>query len=756
MPPPPHSEHPWRDTLAAFLRENREVAALRINFENQAVSFATLGEADSRALEEKLLATIRSITRGSPATPPESSDWEGLEIRESADTLELAKPTCTTAGRLRRWQTASWEQGTTETQGTSKQYPEEEEEDWRLLASLAAGCAVFGLAGWISSSLGAPVWVVITCHTLAMLCGGWDALHDSLENLPKGKLDIHFLMLAVAVGAASIGAWAEGSLLLFLFSASGALEAFAMHRTRQAIDSLFKDQPKTAAVLDDAGKENAIPVEQVQPGQTVLIRPGDIFPLDGEVIEGETAADESSMTGEALPVTKAIGDDTFGGTLNLWGSVKIRVLRPAGESALQKIIHLIQNAQRQKAPSQRFTDRFGTGYTLLILGSTTAMFLVWWLFCGLPPLLNTPEEKSAFYRAMTLLVVASPCALVLSIPSAILAAIAWSARRGILFRGGAALEKLADIDCVAMDKTGTLTTGDLVVDRVESFPPGAEETLLRHAVALESRATHPLARAIVAHGKRQGITPDAEVLDFYNMTGQGVRGEVNGVSCILGRRELITRGPLAKWADQLPPLPTEHSEVWVLEEKHIGRILLRDQVRTESQPVLAALREMGLRTIMLTGDRSTAAQSVGDTIGIQDIRSGLTPEGKVAAIRQLADAGHHVAMVGDGVNDAPCLAAAHVSIGMGARGSDAALEQCDIVLMNDRIEGFLEALRLGVRARAVIKQNLAISLGTILVMVCASIGFGIPLYLGVFAHEGSTVLVCLNSLRLLFGGRTRD
>ena len=380
------------------------------------------------------------------------------------------------------------------------------------------------------------------------------------------------------------------------------------------------------------------------------------------------------------------------------------------------------------------------------------MFLFWWLGLHLPAFTNTPETRSAFYRAMTLMVVASPCALVLSIPSAILAAIAWGARHGVLFRGGAAIEKLADVNIVAMDKTGTLTTGELAVVGYESFPPGRETEVMELAYALESKSEHPLARAIVRDAKARGVRV-LELADFKNIIGQGVRGSYGGGQAMLGRRELLEAGPLAAWAEKLPPAPAELAEVWVVGSDFLGRVLLRDQIRAESKGVLLELKRMGIRTVMLTGDRRQAAESVAKELGLDEVRAHLTPELKVAAIQELRQAapGNRVAMVGDGVNDAPCLAAADVSVAMGARGSDAALEQAEVILMHDRIENFLAAERLSRRAKAIIRQNLTISLGVVIVMVIATAFGAVPLAVGVAAHEGSTLIVCLNSLRLLFG-----
>jgi Cd2+/Zn2+-exporting ATPase len=352
---------------------------------------------------------------------------------------------------------------------------------------------------------------------------------------------------------------------------------------------------------------------------------------------------------------------------------------------------------------------------------------------------------------MTLLVVASPCALVLSIPSAILAAIAWGARHGILFRGGAAVEKLAAIDTVCLDKTGTLTTGDLQVTAVESYPPGREEDVARLAVSLEKNSTHPIARAITAFGRKQGIEAE-DVGHFENLTGRGIRAETSGGKVLLGKRDLLGQGELAGRLKDIAWPPPGQTEVWIVAENLLGRILLRDRLRPESRGVLARLARAGIEARMLTGDRPEAAHAVAEELGLDrsQVLAGLHPEDKVAEIRRLAAAGRTVAMVGDGINDAPSLAAAHVSVAMGARGSDAALEQSEVVLMLDRIENFLAAHALSQAARRVIRQNITIALGTVVIMVIAALTGSVPLSLGVFAHEGSTVVVCLNSLRLLF------
>jgi Cd2+/Zn2+-exporting ATPase len=427
-------------------------------------------------------------------------------------------------------------------------------------------------------------------------------------------------------------------------------------------------------------------------------------------------------------------------------------LRPAKESSLQKIIHLIREAQHNKAPAQEFTDRFGTTYTYTILILSVVMFFVWWLGFRLPAFASNSAVHSAFYRAMTLLVVASPCALVLSIPSAVLAAIAWAARHGILFRGGIAVEKLARVNVVAMDKTGTLTTGELKVDRIESFPPGREKEIAQLACSLEQYSTHPLARAITRHGKQTAVET-VELTNFQSITGQGLQATHSAGAdiCRLGRRDWLVKNHshLAELPD--PRNDPGVSEVWVAANGLVGRITLRDDIRRQARPVVDQLKQSGLKTVVLTGDRPSTGEYLTSQLHIDDVRTELTPEQKVEAIRSLSAPGDHVAMIGDGVNDAPSLAAAYVGVAMGARGSDAALEQADIVLMHDRLENFLGAYRLSQRARRIIRQNLVISLGTVLVLVSFAFAGVIPLTMGVIGHEGSTVVVVMNSLRLLFG-----
>jgi len=740
----------WAETLANFLRQQPEVGAVRIDTEAKTVSIATLGKVDEALLKARIQETITAIQ--SELSKP-SSTPKGYKLAQSGAVTEMSGPSCETATKFWQWREYQLPEMLREAESVEQptEAQEHEESEWKELTIFASICAAAGIAGFVTGhfTIG-PAWLSQALYLIAIIAGGWDAAVDSWENIKKGKLDIHFLMLAVAIGAISIGAWGEAVLLLFLFSASGAMEEYALDRTHREVSALLKSAPKQARLVQPDGSEKEVPIEEIGIGEMVRAKPGDAFAADGIIASGKTASDESALTGEAVPVEKNPGDEVFSGTLNLWGAVDYKVTRLPSESTLQKIIRLIQTAQKLRAPSERFTDRFGARYSLLVLGLCAAMFFVWWLGFDIPAFTNTELTRSAFYRAMTLLVVMSPCALVLSIPSAILAAIAWGARHGVLFRGGAAIEKMAEIDAVALDKTGTLTTGELAVVQCESFPTGREQQVMELAHTLEAKSHHPIARAIVRHARAAGIRA-LEISEFQSMTGKGLMGVLDGGTVLLGRRELLESGPLAEWARKLPPAAPELTEVWIIGGDLVGRILLQDQIREESKGVLAALRRMGVKTVMLTGDRRHAAEAVAQKLGLDEVKAGLSPEAKVEAIQELRKQGHKVAMVGDGVNDAPSLAAADVSVAMGARGSDAALEQAEVILMHDRIENFLCAQQLSRRAKRVIRQNLAISLGVVVIMAIASTFGIVPLAIGVAAHEGSTLIVCLNSLRLLFG-----
>ncbi|MBM3855968.1 MAG: cation-translocating P-type ATPase, partial [Verrucomicrobia bacterium] len=525
----------WVGTLAEFLRAQPGVSAVRIDTAAHRVAVATVGEQEVPGLAEKLAATIAAV-EAQLGKQRAGLVPRGFSLRQEGATTVLGRESCVTAEKLWLWREMEWPEITAE--------PGRVEEEWRTLAVLAAACAGAGIAGataeWLAPN---QIWVARACYLVGIIAGGWDAALDTWENLRKREIDIHFLMLAVALGAMVIGAWGEAVLLLFLFSASGAMEEYALARTQREVSALLKSSPKRATLVLADGSEREVAVESLEISQCLRVKPGEAFAADGVVAAGRSASDESALTGEANPVEKQVGDQVFSGTINLWGAIDFTVARRPAESTLQKIIRLIQTAQKLKAPSERFTDRFGTGYTYAVIGGSAAMFLFWWLGLQLPAFTNTPEVRSAFYRAMTLMVVASPCALVLSIPSAILAAIAWGARHGVLFRGGAAIERMADVTTVALDKTGTLTTGELAVVGCESFPRGREREVLQLALTLEAKSQHPIARAIVRHARGEGAT-ELGLDDFESITGEGVRGTIEQAPTLLGRRELLERGPL--------------------------------------------------------------------------------------------------------------------------------------------------------------------------------------------------------------------
>jgi Cd2+/Zn2+-exporting ATPase len=747
-------------SVAQALTEDPTLEAVTVDQAHHTISVATLGQTDVPKLTERISATVQQAEESDAVQPctllagettcqtcgQPLSDFERqkITIRKEADTTTIARVTCPTAPKFWRWRDIPWPKVVQR----DVEFLERADEvnEWKAELVAAVLCGMFGLGAWFFRAQ--PLSVA--GYVAAYVAGSWFTAQDVWERLKKRAVDVHFLMLAVALGSASIGAWGEGATLLFLFSLSGALEGFALGRTQREIRSLFREAPKSATVLDPGGQERELQVEKLRRGMRLLVKPGAQFPVDAEIVKGQTASDESNLTGEVTPVAKAIGDTVLAGTINLWGAVEVLVLRPVAESSLQKIIHLIKEAQQRKAPAQQFTDRFGSYYTYSVLGLSVIMFFVWWLGFGQAPFAALNLGHSAFYHAMTLLVVASPCALVLSIPSAVLAAIAWGARHGILFRGGAAVEKLAGVNTVALDKTGTLTTGELRVEVVESFPPGREAEVAQLAFSLERLSTHPLARAITRYGKQQGLQA-LELADFESITGQGLRARRNGDDCLLGRREWLALGSHAAAIAQVPPTEPGFSEIWLAEGALLGRLILRDDIRPQARNLVDELHREGLRAVVLTGDRKATAEHLQRELGIQDVRAELKPEEKLAAIRSLTEQGKCVAMVGDGVNDAPSLAAAHIGVAMGARGSDAALEQADVVLMHDRLENFLAAFRLSQRARRVIRQNLVISLGTVVVLVTFAILGRIPLTVGVVGHEGSTVIVVMNSLRLLFG-----
>ncbi|HMQ16136.1 MAG TPA: heavy metal translocating P-type ATPase [Phycisphaerae bacterium] len=604
-------------------------------------------------------------------------------------------------------------------------------------------CAACGLGAMLS---GGSAWLCLLLVTAAYVFGGWRTARGAVEALRGGSPDINALMIIAALGAALLGHWDEGVLLLFLFSLSDALENYAIERTRRGITALMRLRPDSACLVR-GDREHTVPLGELQVNDVVRVRPGERFPIDGAIVEGHAAVDESIVTGEALPVEKAPGDAVFAGTINSNGSLLVRMTRPAGESTLARIVRLVQDAQERKARFQRLIERWQTPYAAGVLIASALMLVV--------KLALTRDFGSAAYSAMVLLVAASPCALVLASPVAVLAALTRGARHGVLFKGGAHIERLATVDTVAFDKTGTITHGRPVLVGIRPLDGVDADRLLALAASLESHSTHPLAQAVVEAARARHL-PHDNVVAFVNEPGLGIAGRVDGHWAGVGRLPLFERHGVALPAplrDLAAQPAADGTTVLAWSENGVGGVLaLKDRVRAEAAQVIEQLRRLGLRRfIMLTGDNAAAARDVAHAVGIREVRAGLSPEDKLAEVRKLAKDEGGVAMVGDGVNDAPALAAATVGIAMGAAGTDVALETADVVLMRDDLHGLAEAAHLARHTRDVIRIGLAIAAGSILLLVTATLLGWLDglLPLAVVGHEGATVLVILNGLRLL-------
>ena len=632
------------------------------------------------------------------------------------------------------------------------------------------------MSGLVGGWVGASETVVHVSYAVAYVFGGWYGLKDSVEALREPAIEIDLLMILAATGALLIGAPFEGAMLLFLFSLSTVLEAYAIGRSRTAIESLMEMRPDSARLLRD-GREEVVPIEDVEVGDVFVVRPGSRLPLDGVVVDGETTVDQSSLTGESVPVPKEPGDEVFGGTINETGSLEVRVTRKAHESAISRLIHLVEEAQSKRAPTQRLIDRLEQPYVLGVLAMTAVAV-------ALPYFLLEHPFEPTFYRAMTLMVAASPCAVIISTPAAVLSAITAGARQGVLFKGGEYVETAADVDAVAFDKTGTLTEGntrltdasprpgvslddDSVIGGrsdgpVIDGPSVTSDRLLAVAAAVQSRSEHHLAQATVDAAEERGIdVPDSE--EFQAVVGKGVHATVRGRTVHIGNRRYFETVPtdsriagLDAGRRALERLESNgKTSVLVAEETDdgltvLGWLAFTDTIREGAAAMIRQLRERGVeRVVMLTGDNERVAQYIAEEVGIDEVHAELLPEQKVERIEALQAEYEAVAMVGDGVNDAPALATADVSVGMGGAGTDVALETADIVLMSDDLDKLPYALALSRATRRTLYTNFAIAFGAIAIMIVAILTAGIPLPIAVIGHEGSTVLVSLIGLRLL-------
>ncbi|RXZ76715.1 cadmium-translocating P-type ATPase [Paenibacillaceae bacterium] len=608
-----------------------------------------------------------------------------------------------------------------------------------------AAALVSGLIIAIAWTLGEvnPAWS-IALYVTAYIIGGFAKAREGLQTLfVERDLDVNLLMLVAAAGAASIGYWTEGAVLIFIFSLSGALESYTMDRSRRDISALVEMKPETA-MLYEAGVERLVPIAELSVGDIVIVKPGERIPADGIVVEGSSAVNQASITGESIPVDKEAGDEVFAGTLNDQGALFIRINRPGEATLFAKIIRLVQEAQSEKPVSQLFMERFERRYA-------RAIILISVLLIALPPLLLQWPLQTAFYKAMVFLVVASPCALVASIMPAVLSAISSSARKGVLFKGGAHLENLARTKVVAFDKTGTLTTGHPIVTDVIALQNNDSHEILRVAGSLESLSEHPLAKSIVQHVQQSGLAVQKPAA-FSAVTGKGIQADFEGRTWRIGKPAFTAENTSdAVLTETVERLQREGKTVTVLHdsERAVGVIALQDSIRPEAKRAIAQLKKQGIQVAMLTGDQEQTARAIADEAGIELVFSELLPEDKVTQIKALKEAYGSVAMVGDGVNDAPALATATVGIAMGAGGSDAALETANVVLLQDDIEKIPAAIATGKRTLTIIKQNMVFALSVILLLLAGNFGYEMALPLGVVGHEGSTILVILNGLRLL-------
>ncbi|MEZ4521440.1 MAG: heavy metal translocating P-type ATPase [Thermomicrobiales bacterium] len=623
--------------------------------------------------------------------------------------------------------------------------------------SLMAAAVITGLSlvlGWTLGRLDLiSNDVEVAFYIVAYVSGGTFATIEAIKALIDWSVEIDLLMVTAALGAAIIGHWTEGAILLFLFSLGNALEHYAMGRTKRAVQALMELSPEDAVVVRD-GQEQRVHISELQIGDLVLVRPGERIPADGVIASGESAIDQAAITGESMPVVKSHGEDVFTGTINGHGALQVTVTRLAHESTLAKIIKIVQEAQEDKSRTQRFTDRFEGTYAVGVIAASL-------LYLGALVSIGGMDFNDAFYRSMILLVVASPCALVISTPASTLSALANAARNGILVKGAAQLEDIGTVSAIAFDKTGTLTVGKpRVTDIVPADGIGTAE-LLTVAASAERMSEHPLADAIVNHARSQGIDL-RDSGDLQAITGKGISTTVDGAPVIIGTHALmqdhdVVESPvLAKSASSLAQ--QAKTAMYVARAGNDGRyqllgiVAVADTVRPQAASVIRRLHEIGVkRTLILTGDNERSARAIADQLGVDDVRADLLPAEKLEVIEQLKREHGAVVMVGDGVNDAPALARSSIGVAMGAAGSDVALETADVVLMADDLEKLPYVIELSRKTRSIIRQNLTFALGVISVLVIGTVLGVTTLPLGVVGHEGSTIVVVMNGLRLLRG-----
>ncbi|MDB4897836.1 MAG: putative cadmium-transporting ATPase [Firmicutes bacterium] len=612
-----------------------------------------------------------------------------------------------------------------------------------LISTGVAGLLIAG--GWVTELFG-PAWLHIGLYVIAILIGGWSVGRKGISSLLRMDFNMDALMTIAIIGAACLGQWSEGAVVAFLFGVSETLESYSMDRARQSLRSLMEIAPKVARVRRK-DQEVELPVEEIKVGDFMIVRPGEKIAMDGAILAGASAIDQAAITGESVPVEKAQGDEVFAGTLNGSGALEVLVTKVVEDTTFAKILNLVEEAQAQRAPSQTLVEKFAKIYTPAVMLGTLLIVL-------LPPLLFAQPWAPWIYRGLSLLVVACPCALVVSTPVSILSAISNAARHGVLIKGGAHLERAGHIAAIAFDKTGTLTKGRPEVTDVERLTGDLSEAeVLSLAAAVETRSEHPLARAIISRAQGESQTHAAS--DFQAIIGRGASATVDGRLLYVGSPKLFTddlgvemgaaRTVVERWQ-------AEGKTVMLLgDSSHLlGAIAVADTVRESSASLIQELRAAGVRqTIMLTGDNARTAQAMGRAVAVDQVQADLMPQDKVAAVKALAAKYGTVAMVGDGVNDAPALAAASVGIAMGGAGTDVALETADIALMADDLSKLPFTIRLSRATLRVIKQNIGIALGLKLLAVAAVFPGWLTLWLAILADMGATIIVTLNGMRLL-------
>ncbi|MBE9224616.1 heavy metal translocating P-type ATPase [Phormidium sp. LEGE 05292] len=621
-------------------------------------------------------------------------------------------------------------------------------------AMAAILCAILVSFGWLALHFN---WVGLALLILpaAYVIGGYESAREGLTTLFEEKeLDVDLLMIVAAVGAAGLGLWQreyhliiDGAILILIFAISGALESYAMRRTERSIRSLMSLTTDTARVLQKGG-EVEVAIAKLEIGDRILVKPGELIPVDAVIIEGYSTINQAAITGESIPVDKTIGDEVFAGTLNGNGALKLRLEQPPESSLIQRVIRLVEQAQTETPLSQQFIEKIERGYAKVVV-------VVGILLAVLPPFLGDWNWETTIYRALIFLVVASPCALMAAIMPTLLSGISNGARQGILFKNGAQLELIGRVKAIAFDKTGTLTTGQPEVYKIIAVSGKSETEVLQVAAALESYSEHPIGQAICRFAAEKMTIPT--ITEVQAHPGQGIAGKLNSQSIVVGHFNFI-QSLIPDFNHELLQQARDFQQtgktvVWVVCDRQVvGLIVIADRVRANAVSAIASLKKLGIEhLIMLTGDNKETAESVAQAVGISEVKAELLPEDKLHLIRQLQKQYGVVAMVGDGINDAPALAQATVGIAMGAVGSDVALETADIVLMTDRLEKIATAVELGRRSQTIVKQNIIFALSFIVLLLIANFAGNITLPIGVIGHEGSTVLVTLSGLRLLRG-----